>query len=236
MPASPQSTEYLHLIIYPDITGVYQRDIRLALISAVDNNMVKIDAGVKAVAQALSVLRNSLAAVATSGSYTDLSDKPDIAASVPLATTQVAGKVKPDGTTILIDSNGTIRAAVEVAIATTQNAGIVKPDGTTILVDENGVISSAVTVAIATLQVAGIVKPDGTTITIDADGTIHGIDAYTKAEVDEMLEDMSDIFITDADKAALYAKVNTLMGTNIAFTGLGASILEIYNQAETLIS
>ena len=236
MPASPQSTEYLHLIIYPDITGVYQRDIRLALISAVDNNMVKIDAGVKAVAQALSALGSSLAAVATSGSYTDLSNKPDIAASVPLATTQVAGKVKPDGTTILIDSNGTIRAAVEVAIATTQNAGIVKPDGTTILVDENGVISSAVTVAIATLQAAGIVKPDGTTITIDADGSIHGIDAYTKAEVDEMLEDMSDIFITDADKAALYAKVNTLMGTNIAFTGLGASILEIYNQAETLIS
>ena len=204
MPASPQSTEYLHLIIYPDITGVYQRDIRLALISAVDNNMVKIDAGVKAVAQALTALGNSLSTVATSGSYNDLSDKPDIAASV--------------------------------AIATTETAGIVKPDGDTILVDENGVISAAVRVAIATTQAAGIVKPDGTTITVEEDGTIHGINAYTKAEVDELLEELSDIFITDADKAALYSRVNTLLGTNISFTGLGASILVINDKAQELIS
>lgn len=236
MPASPQSTEYLHLIIYPDITGVYQRDIRLALISAVDNNMVKIDAGVKAVAQALIALGNSLSTVATSGSYNDLSDKPDIAASVPLATTLVAGKVKPDGDTILVDENGVISAAVRVAIATTETAGIVKPDGDTILVDENGVISAAVRVAIATTQAAGIVMPDGTTITVDEDGTIRGIDAYTKAEVDELLEELSDIFITDADKAALYSRVNTLLSTNISFTGLGASILVINDKAQELIS
>lgn len=236
MPASPQSTEYLHLIIYPDITGVYQRDLRVALISGENNNMIKIDAGVKAVAQAILRLSNSLATVATSGSYTDLSDKPDIAASVPLATTAIAGKVKPDGDTILIDENGVIRAAVRIAPATTETAGIVKPDGDTILVDENGVISAAVRVAIATILNAGIVKPDGTTITIDEDGTIHGINAYTKAEVDDMLEDMSDIFITDADKTALYSRVNTLMGTNISFTGLGANILTIYNQAQELIS
>lgn len=236
MPASPQSTEYLHLIIYPDITGVYQRDIRLALISGADNNMIKIDAGIKAVAQALIALSGSLAAVATSGSYTDLSDKPDIPSAIPIATTQVAGKVKPDGTTILIDANGTIRAAVEVAIATTQTAGIVKPDGTTILVDENGVISSAVTVAIATLQTAGIVKPDGTTITIENDGTIHARDAYTKTEVDSLLQQLSDIFITDTDKSSLYTLTNSLLGTSISFTGLGADILTINTLAQTLIS
>lgn len=236
MPASPQSTEYLHLIIYPDITGVYQRDLRVALISGENNNMIKIDAGVKAVAQAILALSNSLAAVATSGSYTDLSNTPDIAASVPLATTAVAGKVKPDGDTILVDANGVIRAAVRIAPATTESAGIVQPDGDTILVDANGIIRAAVKVAIATLQAAGIVKPDGTTITIDQDGTIHGVNAYTKAEVDDMLEDMSDIFITDADKTALYSRVNTLMGTNTSFTGLGASILTVYNQAQELIS
>lgn len=233
---STASTEYLHLIVFPDITGVYQRDIRLALVAGTGSNMHKIDAGVKAVADALTALVGSLATVATSGSYNDLSDKPDIAAAVPLATTLVAGKVKPDGATILVDENGVISAAVPVSIATVQTAGIVKPDGTTILIDENGTISSAVEVAIATLQAAGIVKPDGTTITIDVDGTIHGIDAYTKTEVDEMLAEMSDIFVSDADKATIYAKVNTLMGTSTTFTGLGASILEIYDQTEELIS
>ena len=126
---STASTEYLGLIVFPDITGVYQRDIRLALVAGSGSNMHKIDAGVKAIAQTLTALRNSLATVATSGSYTDLSNKPDIAAAVPLATTSVAGKVKPDGVTILIDENGVIRAAVPISIATTEKAGIVKPDG-----------------------------------------------------------------------------------------------------------
>lgn len=233
---STASTEYLGLIVFPDITGVYQRDIRLALVGGSGSNMHKIDAGVKALAMALTALGNSLAPVATSGSYTDLSDKPNIAAAVPLATTGVAGKVKPDGTTILIDENGVISAAVPVSIATVQNAGIVKPDGTTILIDENGTIRAAVEVAIATLQAAGIVKPDGTTITIDANGTIHARDAYTKTEVDNLLRQMSDIFITDTDKSALYALTNTLMGTSTTFTGLGADILTINTLAQTLIS
>lgn len=233
---STASTEYLGLIVFPDITGVYQRDIRLALVAGSGSNMHKIDAGVKAVAQAIVTLDGSLAVVAKSGNYNDLSNKPDIAAAVPLATSAVAGKVKPDGVTILVNENGVISAAVPVSIATTQNPGIVKPDGNTILIDAEGTIRAAVEVAIATLQSAGIVKPDGTTITIDPDGTLHGRDSYTKAEVDAMLADMSEIFITAADKAAIYSKVNTLMGTSTAFTGLGASILEIYGQTETLIS
>lgn len=233
---STASTEYLGLIIFPDIAGVYQRDIRLALVGGSGSNMHKIDAGVKAIAQAVTTLSNSLATVATSGSYTDLSNKPDIAAAVPLATSAVAGKVKPDGTTILIDENGVISAAVPVSIATEEKEGIVKPDGDTILIDEEGIIRAAVKVAVATLQATGIVKPDGTTITIDADGTIHARDTYTKAEVDDLLRQMSDIFITNTDKTTLYALTNTLMGTSTVFTGLGADILTINNLAQTLIS
>ena len=233
---STASTEYLGLIVFPDITGVYQRDIRLALVAGSGSNMHKIDAGVKAIATALTRLSNSLAAVATSGSYTDLSNKPDIAAAVPLATTAVAGKVKPDGVTILIDENGVIRAAVPISIATTEKAGIVKPDGDTILIDAEGTIRAAVKVAVATLQAAGIVKPDGTTIAIEADGTIHARDAYTKAEVDDKLRQLSDIFITDTDKSTLYRLTNTLMGTSTTFTGLGADILTVNNLAQTLIS
>lgn len=233
---SSASTEYLELIYFPDITGVYQRDIRLALVGGTGSNMHKIDAGVKAIADTLTALRNSLATVATSGSYTDLKSKPDIAAAVPLATTEAAGKVKPDGATILIDKNGVISAAVPVSIATIENAGIVKPDGKTILIDTNGTIRAAVEVAVATLQAAGIVKPDGTTITIDENGTIHAKDTYTTTEVDDLLRQMSDIFITNTDKNAIYNLTNRLMGTSTAFSGLGADILTVNSLAQELIN
>jgi flagellar basal body rod protein FlgF len=144
--------------------------------------------------------------------------------------------MKPDGNTILIDENGTISAAVRVAIATLESAGIVKPDGDTILIDENGTISAAVRVAIATTKNAGIVKPDGNTITIDENGTLRGRNAYTKQEVDNMLAQLSDIFITDADKTALYTLTNTLLGTSYTYTGLGADILTINSLAQELIS
>lgn len=94
----------------------------------------------------------------------------------PIATTETAGKVKPDGTTISVDENGVISSAAEVPIATTEVAGKVKPDGTTITIDQDGTISGADTVPIATTSVPGKVKPDGTTITIDSNGTISGAD------------------------------------------------------------
>ena len=56
---------------------------------------------------------SSLATVATTGSYTDLVDKPDIPAEyeLPAATTSALGGVKPDGSTITVTSDGTISAA-----------------------------------------------------------------------------------------------------------------------------
>lgn len=91
-----------------------------------------------------------------------------LAAEVTPATTSTPGIVKPDGTTITVDSNGTISAAV--APATTSVAGTVKPDGTTITVTSDGTISADV--AFATTAKAGTVKPDGTSITVSNDGTI----------------------------------------------------------------
>lgn len=233
---SSASTDYLKLVVFPDITGVYQREIRLALVAGSDSNMHKIDAGVKALADALDTLSKSLSAVAKSGSYTDLVDADNLPDAIPIATVTTAGKVKPDGDTILVDENGVIKAAVRVAIATTENAGIVKPDGDTILVDKDGVIKAAVRVAIATTESTGIVKPDGSTISIDKDGTIHGRDAYTKAEVDALLADMSDIFITDTDKSSLYTLTNTLLGVSYTYKELGADILTINSLAQTLIN
>lgn len=58
----------------------------------------------------------------------------------PIATEDIAGRVKPDGETITVDADGTIHGTSKVDIATTGKAGIVKPDGTTITVDEDGTI------------------------------------------------------------------------------------------------
>lgn len=53
--------------------------------------------------------KESLAAVATSGSYNDLTDKPE-AYTLPAATTTSLGGVKPDGTSITVTEDGTISA------------------------------------------------------------------------------------------------------------------------------
>ena len=63
-------------------------------------------------------------------------------ASVPIATTGTAGKVKPDGKSIRITTDGTISVDT-VAVATTEVAGTVKPDGETISVDTQGTIKVA---------------------------------------------------------------------------------------------
>jgi len=112
---------------------------------------------------------SSLATVATSGSYNDLSNKPTIPDVSGLATetyvdNAVAGIAVPDSTSDLTNDSGFVTAndlatvatsgsyndltdtptiPTAPGIATTQTAGLVKPDGTTITIDANGVISSS---------------------------------------------------------------------------------------------
>lgn len=63
--------------------------------------------------------------------------------SINTATVDSMGILKPDGTTITIDSNGVISAtATTPDIATTDTAGIVKPDGTTISITDDGTITA----------------------------------------------------------------------------------------------
>lgn len=61
-----------------------------------------------------------------------------------LATTESAGIVKVDGTSITVTADGTISASPSgtLPIASTTQLGGVKVDGTSIIADENGVISS----------------------------------------------------------------------------------------------
>lgn len=210
-------TEYLGLVVFPDITGVYQREIRVALVSGTDgtdSNMHIIDAAIKRLANTVKELAGN------------------IPNAVPIATQKVAGKVKPDGVTITIDEDGTIKATCE--IATKDKAGIVKPDGITITIDKDGVIKASC--EIATLEKNGIVKPDGKTISIDEDGTIYSLEtSYSKEEVDTMLQELSDMLMTNEDLETLYLSTNTLMGENVTFTGLGASLLKVNALADELL-
>ena len=98
-------------------------------------------------------LTSGLAAVATSGSYNDLSNKPTIITSyndltdkpsipsayvLPTASTTTLGGVKVDGTTVTI--SGGVISAPAASIATTSTAGVVKPDDVTIGIEEDGTL------------------------------------------------------------------------------------------------
>lgn len=98
-------------------------------------------------------LTSGLAAVATSGSYNDLSNKPTIITSyndltdkpsipsayvLPTASTSTLGGVKVDGTTITI--SGGVISAPAASVATASTTGVVKPDDVTIEVEEDGTL------------------------------------------------------------------------------------------------
>ena len=68
--------------------------------------------------------------------------------TVEIATTEIAGKVKPDGESIKVTEDGTI-SVDKINIATVEETGIVKPDGSTIKVSDDGTISSLGTGPIA---------------------------------------------------------------------------------------
>ena len=90
--------------------------------------------------------------------------------AVDIATTEKAGIVKPDGTTITVDDDGTLHGQPKVEIMTTDKAGIGKPDGTTITVDEDGTLH-------------GQSKVDEMTgATVDKDGTSGTVPAPTAGQ------------------------------------------------------
>lgn len=59
------------------------------------------------------------------------------------ATANTLGVVKPDGSTITINSNGVLTATAKMpGVATTTKVGVVKPDGRTITIDSNGTLTA----------------------------------------------------------------------------------------------
>ena len=135
---------------------------------------------------------SELAAVATSGSYNDLTNKPTIPQeyTLPIASTTTLGGVKIDGTSITIQ-DGTISATATsytLPQASATTLGGVKIDGETITINEEGVISSqggttSDPLTINSLNVGTITGTGSTTLnqenlsnvlSLDGDGLIFG--------------------------------------------------------------
>lgn len=98
--------------------------------------------------------------------------------ALPAATTSTLGGVKPDGSTITVDEDGTIHGATTYTLptASTTVLGGVKVDGTTITIDSNGVIKGSAAqpyaLPVASATTLGGVKPDGKTIKVSSEGVI----------------------------------------------------------------
>lgn len=135
---------------------------------------------------------SELAAVATSGSYNDLSNKPTIPQeyTLPTASETTLGGVKVDNETITIQ-DGTISATAAsytLPQASATTLGGVKIDGETITINEEGVISSqggttSDPLTINSLNVGTITGTGSTTLnqenlsnvlSLDGDGLIFG--------------------------------------------------------------
>ena len=80
-------------------------------------------------------LTSQLSTVATSGSFEDLTDKPIIPSeyTLPIATQDILGGVKPDGTTTVVDEQGQLSVNIEVPTLTselTNDSGFITKDVT----------------------------------------------------------------------------------------------------------
>ena len=121
---------------------------------------------------------SDLKAVAFSGSYNDLSNKPtslpasDVsswakASTKPTYTKAEVGLGNVDNTA---DANKSVKHAKSADNATTVNGHTVNSN-----VPANAKFTDT-TYGVATTTKTGLVKPDGKTITVDTDGTLHGAD------------------------------------------------------------
>ena len=98
-----------------------------------------------------------------------------------IATTEHVGLVKPDGDTIVIDSDGTIHGTETYVLptATPTTLGGVKPDGTSILVSSDGTISTS-----SSAPEASDVEYDNTTSGLTADNVQDAIDELASEKQD----------------------------------------------------
>ena len=169
--------------------------------------------------------------------------------AVDIATTEKAGIVKPDGTTITADEDGTLHGAntYELPKATTEVLGGIKPDGKTTFVNEEGVLSAKGGGATITPKptVNPQIKNDDKKVIITwgdpDDSIIDGIvlstwkgtklvmkeNGYPENENDGTV--IIDNTVKDAYKTSGYVVDNLTNGNTYYFTLFPYSTDEIYN-------
>lgn len=114
------------------------------------------------------------------------------------ATTTNLGLVKPDGTTITVNSNGVISgsSSYELPTASTNTLGGVKIDGSTITIDNNGVISSTGGSGGSSVEWTQT-QSSGTKIAeIEIDGTSQDVYAPTPTTVEANPQDTATDTLT----------------------------------------
>jgi len=121
--------------------------------------------------------------------------------SVPTATTTTLGIVKPDGSTISIDANGTL------SVGGSGGGGLVVADGVTII-NNGGTISAAT----ATSSTNGILRPDNSTITI-SNGVISAVAVSGLESRNNIVQSIpagtNNINFTNGYKSYLLLKIQT---------------------------
>ena len=141
---------------------------------------------------------------------------------IPKATTLHLGAVKPDGTTIKINTNGVISAVggsgggYTLPTASTTTLGGVKVDGTSITIDGNGVISSTgggePDAYIKEASVSGntltLTKKDNSTVAFTPEGGSGSTTVYRFSSTDTLTQEQKNQLIDCAKNREKIAFIN----------------------------
>ena len=141
---------------------------------------------------------------------------------IPKATTRFIGGVKPDGTTIKINTNGVISAVggsgggYTLPTASTTTLGGVKVDGTSITIDGNGVISSTgggePDAYIKEASVSGntltLTKKDNSTVAFTPEGGSGSTTVYRFSSTDTLTQEQKNQLIDCAKNREKIAFIN----------------------------
>lgn len=136
--------------------------------------------------------------------------------SVNVATTDAVGTVKPDNTTITVDSDGAISAVEK--IATSSSTGSVKPDGSTISIAKDGTISMVGIIPTKTSQLtndSGFLTeaPVPTNmVTTDTTQTISGSKTFTKSITTTSIYPSDEITFNSTSTSRYINNVDTISG------------------------
>lgn len=156
-----------------------------------------------------------------------------------VATTNTKGIVKPDGTTITVDANGTISAIGGGGGGTSDYSALSnKPKINNVELSGNKTLAE-IGIQTATTSNTGLVKPDGTTITIDSNGKISAVGGGGGGEVPDNVALLGDTLSTEEseprDADTLEGHSADYFATNTAINTLNENLSALTTTVSNLI-